>query len=95
MPKFCKKPVVVDAEQWFPGKPVVGVYQDAPLPRETHEFMGTNPAKEEPRFFVTTAHGQRAFLAPGDWVITELDGEHYYPCKPDIFAAIYEAVEGK
>ncbi len=28
---------------------------------------------------------------PGDWIITGVAGEHY-PCKPDIFAATYEAV---
>lgn len=29
---------------------------------------------------------------PGDWIITGVKGERY-PCKPDIFAATYEAVE--
>ena len=27
--------------------------------------------------------------------IDEPDGEHYYPCKPDILAASYDPVEGK
>lgn len=31
-------------------------------------------------------------VCPGDWIITGVQGEHY-PCKPDIFAATYEAVE--
>lgn len=31
-------------------------------------------------------------VCPGDWIITGVKGEHY-PCKPDIFAATYEAVE--
>ena len=30
---------------------------------------------------------------PGDWIITGVKGERY-PCKPDIFAATYEPVEG-
>lgn len=30
-------------------------------------------------------------VCPGDWIITGIKGEHY-PCKPDIFAATYEAV---
>lgn len=30
--------------------------------------------------------------SPGDWIITGVKGERY-PCKPDIFAATYEAVE--
>lgn len=29
--------------------------------------------------------------APGDWIIRGIKGE-IYPCKPDIFAATYEAV---
>jgi len=29
---------------------------------------------------------------PGDWIIRGVQGE-FYPCKPDIFAATYEAVE--
>ena len=30
-------------------------------------------------------------VAPGDWIIKGLRGEHYH-CKPDIFEAKYEAV---
>lgn len=29
---------------------------------------------------------------PGDWIIKGVKGE-FYPCKPDIFAATYEAVD--
>ena len=32
-------------------------------------------------------------VCPGDWIITGVKGERY-PCKPDIFAATYEAAEG-
>lgn len=31
--------------------------------------------------------------SPGDWIIRGVAGE-FYPCKPDIFAATYEPVEG-
>ena len=41
---------------------------------------------------VTTIHGQRAFLNPGDWIITEPGGYYHYPCKPEIFADTYEPV---
>ena len=30
--------------------------------------------------------------APGDWIIKGVQGE-FYPCKPDIFEATYEAAE--
>lgn len=32
-------------------------------------------------------------MEAGDWLITGIKGEKY-PCKPDIFAATYEPVEG-
>ena len=52
----------------------------------------TNAAVYDPegRPYVITIHGQEAYLDPGDWVITEPDGLHHYPCKPDIFAATYD-----
>lgn len=31
-------------------------------------------------------------VCPGDWIIKGVKGE-FYPCKPEIFAATYEAVE--
>lgn len=43
--------------------------------------------------FVTTVHEQKAYLAPGDWILPEPDGVHFYPCKPDIFAKTYEMAE--
>lgn len=29
-------------------------------------------------------------VCPGDWIITELDGKGYYPCKPEVFAQTYD-----
>ena len=48
---------------------------------------------ESDRFYVITIHEQRAYLLDGDWIITEPDGSHHYPCKPDIFEATYESEE--
>ena len=31
------------------------------------------------------------YASPGDWIIRGVAGE-FYPCKPDIFAATYEAI---
>ena len=42
---------------------------------------------------VTTIHGQETDVTVGDWIITEPDGEHFYPCKPDIFELTYDKVE--
>ena len=41
---------------------------------------------------MVTIHGDKIPVVKGDWIIQEPDGKHYYPCKPDIFAATYEAV---
>jgi len=40
--------------------------------------------------FIGTLEGTM-LASPGDWVIEGVQGE-VYPCKPDIFAATYEAV---
>lgn len=40
--------------------------------------------------YIDTLEG-RMTVSPGDWVITGIKGEKC-PCKPDIFAATYEAV---
>jgi len=76
--KFRKKPVIVEAFQY------VG-----------DESLGQPGVyvDEDGRHYVVTVHGQRTWLAVGDWIITEADGIHHYPCKPDIFEATYEAVE--
>lgn len=87
MPKYRKKPVVVEAAQltaeafevdypWAGHIPGVVYY-----PKERH-------AK------VTTIHGDQLVVEVGDWIITEPDGIHHYPCKPDIFEATYEPVGG-
>ncbi len=37
--------------------------------------------------YVPTADGKRAYLKPGDWVVT--DGVTYWRCPADVFAANY------
>ena len=49
------------------------------------------PEFAELRMWDGVAHGKWLPLAPGDWVIRGVQGE-FYPCKPDIFEATYEAV---
>ena len=57
--KFRKKPVIVEAEQFFPNKS---------LP---FNKRGPVVCFDDGKWYVETAHGQKAFLAPGDWVILE------------------------
>lgn len=82
MPQYRKKPVAIEAEQWFPDRTVKGVHWERQC-GDDGEFLTP---------YVVTIHGQRAYLAPGDWVIPEPKQGHFYPCKPDIFAATYEKV---
>jgi hypothetical protein len=78
MAKFRKKPVVIEATQWFKhgDHPVVTV-----MPRGFE-----SPTKGR----VLTLEGDME-VTSGDWIIKGVKGEHY-PCKPDIFEATYEAV---
>ena len=80
MAKYRKKPVVVEAEQWFPGKHVDGVVQ-----------IGKNAETGKPVYGVHTLEGVLA-CSPGDYIITGVKGEKY-PCKPDIFEATYEPAD--
>ncbi len=82
---FRKKPVVIEAAQ-FTGDELRGVCRCKLFGAEDAEYDRTDRGPH-----VHTIHGgQPVFVEPGDWVIPEPDGEHFYPCKPDIFAATYE-----
>lgn len=81
MANYRKKPVIVEAQQFWP---------DKPLP---FRYRGPVVCFEDGKFYVETIHGERATLEPGDWVILEPRGKfNAYPCKPDIFDATYEEV---
>ena len=80
--KFRKKPVVIEAFQWFEPMGEVGPvkFYDPNL----HPKRAANLQAFELRRKVN-------FDLP-DWIITGIKGEHY-PCKPDIFEQTYELVE--
>lgn len=79
MSAYRKKPVVIEAVQ-FDGSFPLGFLSDD----ETVRWSGVGQALE-----VTTLEGvMRAEV--GDWLIRGVAGE-FYPCKPDIFDASYEA----
>lgn len=81
--KFRKKPVVIEATQWFKDG-------DHPEVRELTDVE--HPLGERGRFYIRTLESQYFRVSPGDWIIRGVKGE-FYPCKPDIFEATYEAVE--
>lgn len=81
--KYRKKPIVIEAEQYIKGS--------AEMPRGVCLEKHLDGDLVHPH--VHTVHSNQAvLLESGDWVIPEPDGVHFYPCKPDIFAATYEPV---
>lgn len=81
--KFRKKPVVIEAEQYAVHEKLV-----KGMCNSTSCFVSGN---NKPH--VHTIHdNQIVNLEVGDWIIPEPDGDHFYPCKPDIFEEIYEPV---
>lgn len=89
MPKFRKKPVVIEAFQFDRSKLTVGEAKDHGVcyGPSTGCVVFTD-------YHLHTIHtGQIVLLEDGDWVLPEPDGKHFYPCKPDIFAATYESVD--
>lgn len=78
MPRFKKRPVVIEAERFIPelGLRPEGVYADPASP--TGYAIGTLEGHHE--------------VTPGDWIITGVAGEKY-PCKDTIFHATYDPAE--
>lgn len=85
MPKFRKRPVVIEAVQYGP--------YTAPTVELTDFLMdGSRPMTVgDDGITIHTLEGDM-LAAPGDWIIKGVNGE-LYPCKPDIFEKTYEAVE--
>lgn len=108
MPKFRKKPVIIEAHQWF-------FNGDHPKDFCNREDSDGHSAVEGMlvKYYRQVDDEQRLcgkcgcemgdhgwietfeggfIVCPGDWIITGVKGEHY-PCKPDVFEATYEPVE--
>ena len=94
--KFRKRPIVIEAEQFWPDKKPwpVGV---EPPPCRCSELAQDGRICEQCKpngrkyGIISTLEGLME-VSPGDWVITGVKGERY-PCKPDIFNQTYEPVE--
>ena len=91
MPKFRKKPIVIEAEQFWPDM--------KPWPKGVRavEFIGGESRHADLKstnyngWFINTLEGGHE-VTPGDWIIIGIAGE-VYPCKPEIFDDTYEKVE--
>ncbi len=106
MAKYLKKPIVIEAQRWFPPGDLrhdpsmltvrKGNSVNPPDYLQLGDLYCAMPAKDlrmgnENIYMIKTLEGSMK-VSPGDWVIIGVAGEKY-ACKPDIFAAIYEAVD--
>jgi hypothetical protein len=87
--KYRKRPVEIEAIRYRPGP-------DGNC-SAVAKFIGDgstcdDPCDPETEWVIQTLEGEMT-ARPGDWIIRGVRGE-FYPCKPDIFAATYEAVGG-
>jgi len=86
--KFRKKPVVIEATQWFKMGDHPMVYEVMGKPKEINGWIRIVPTG---KYAIKTLEGHH-IVSSGDWIITGVKGEHY-PCKPDIFEMTYEVAE--
>ena len=77
--KYRKKPVVIEAIQW-----------DGYNLGELQNFVGS-ALEYDGKLIIHTLEGDHEAKV-GDYIIKGVQGE-FYPCKPEIFAKTYEAVE--
>lgn len=89
MAKFQKKPVIVEATQWFKNGDHPEVHFTTLEPFDPRACDICDKPMGEHGFIDTLEGGH--IVCPGDWIITGVAGE-YYPCKPDIFEQTYEPV---
>lgn len=83
--KYRKKPIVIEAVQWT-GSNDDEIRQLAKGCDRTVAFRHGDSS-----LMIYTLEGNH-IASIGDWIIKGVQGE-LYPCKPDIFAATYDAVQ--
>jgi len=98
--KFRKKPVVIDAKQWDGTAKcattiINWILESGSRSARYHgpeEFSDCGSKKySPPKIAIDTIEGTIT-ASPNDFIIQGVQGE-FYPCKPDIFAKTYEAVD--
>jgi hypothetical protein len=82
MPKFMKKPVVIEAVQWT-GDNINEIFELTRAHSVGEDFLSSE-------LTIPTLEGDM-IARKGDYIIRGIKGE-IYPCKPDIFEETYELV---
>lgn len=101
--KFRKKPVVIEAQQWWPPgdqrhDPSMLVYRkgasanppDLRQVGDLYQFSRVRGMGDD--IFMIRTPGGSLKVFPGDWIITDEKGEKS-PCSPGVFEATYERIE--
>jgi hypothetical protein len=101
MPRFRKKPVVIEAEQFFieaeqffddQGRRIQEWIEECGQHGKWHPaFPSEEYPEASPRpstFTIFTMEGAMV-ASEGDWIIRGVKGE-FYPCKPDVFEMTYD-----
>lgn len=100
--RFRKRPVEIEAVQWtgdntsdvidwiLTSDAGVARWHEAQPAYSDDEGTGCDATPEQ--IAIDTLEGTM-FASVGDWIIRGIRDE-FYPCKPDIFEATYEPVEG-
>ena len=94
--KYREKPIVVEAEQFFPSVHPWPEGVEGYVAERVQNIKGVT--QEWNAWRIQTLEGSHIvtpgdwIITRGDWIITGIQGERY-PCKPDIFEATYERVE--
>ncbi len=86
---YRKKPVVIEAMQFNGLESYLAIFDWMKARGDTHA-LANEVEYRTPTMLIQTLEGTMA-ASPGDWIICGVQGE-FYPCKPDIFEATYDAV---
>jgi hypothetical protein len=88
MARFRKKPVEIEAWLWDETKETFEILKAAGMRSGRYDSHVTENYVRN--MGIETLEGTMR-AENGDWIIKGIKGE-FYPCKPDIFAATYDAV---
>ncbi|HUR99051.1 MAG TPA: hypothetical protein VMZ26_13375 [Pyrinomonadaceae bacterium] len=77
--KVRRRPIILEAAQWVPGRSVPGVCA------KYCNIIGGNYGLPH----VHTKTGLSIRVASGDWIVRDLDGS-FFPCSPQMFSKTYE-----
>lgn len=89
MPKFRKKPIVIEAVEWTGEKDAADAI--LMLADDKEDEDASILFCDDGSLEIPTLEGEMR-ADPGDWIIKGVRGE-LYPCKPEIFEETYEAVD--